>query len=71
MEKPPVNLSLSIMEILNCHPELVPVFMKFQTACVGCTMASFCDLEFAIRIHQLEEIGFLKEIEIALNQTEE
>ena len=53
---------MSITEILNRWPEVIPVFLKHKMACVGCSLADFMTLEDALDIYQLNEEQFIEEI---------
>lgn len=57
-----MEFNLSIAQVLSSYPHLVPVFLKYRTKCVGCAMAAFCNVEDAIRLHQLENSGFHEEV---------
>jgi hybrid cluster-associated redox disulfide protein len=63
MNTPLSHLDLLVAEALNRYPDLVHVFMRYRTGCVGCLMASFCTLRSAVKMHGLQDTEFLKEVE--------
>ncbi len=50
-------------EIMDRWPETVPVFIKYQMGCAGCSMAKFETLEDALKIYEAPIDLFLNEIE--------
>ncbi len=70
MEIPPdqkeQRLQLTIAELLRRWPQLVPIFVRFRTDCVGCGMAPFCSLQEAIDHYQLNASSFLRELQNAM-----
>lgn len=64
-------LSQPIEQTIDKHPEIVSVLLKYQTKCVGCSMASFCTFCDAINIFLLPKDIIEKEIINAMNNSEE
>lgn len=56
-------LDLSVAEALRSYPDLLSIFLKNHTGCMGCPMASFCSLRSAIEIYHLDAAAFLLENE--------
>jgi hybrid cluster-associated redox disulfide protein len=57
---------MSITEILDHWPEVIPVFLKHKMACVGCSLADFMTLEDALDIYHLNEEQFIEEIKYTI-----
>jgi hybrid cluster-associated redox disulfide protein len=51
-----------IAELLDQHPEFIPVFLRHHMICVGCGMASFDTLDDAIQNYGLQSEEFLAEL---------
>ena len=56
----------SVAEIMQRWPETIPIFLKYQTSCVGCLMASFESLESAAAVYDLPLEQFLRDLEAAI-----
>jgi hybrid cluster-associated redox disulfide protein len=54
-------LQMSITEILDRWPEVIPVFLSHKMACVGCSLADFMTLEDALDIYHLNKEQFIEE----------
>jgi hybrid cluster-associated redox disulfide protein len=54
---------MSVSEILDTWPEVIPVFLTHKMACVGCSVADFMTLEDALDIYKLNEESFIEELE--------
>jgi hybrid cluster-associated redox disulfide protein len=54
---------MSITEILDCWPEVIPVFISYKMACVGCSLADFMTLEDALDIYHLNKEQFIEEFQ--------
>lgn len=52
----------SVADILEKHPEAVPVFLRHRMICVGCQMAVFDTLEEAAQNYALPVNTFLQEL---------
>jgi hybrid cluster-associated redox disulfide protein len=51
-----------IAELLDEHPECIPVFLRHRMICVGCGMASFDTLAEAMQNYGLRFDDFLEEL---------
>lgn len=54
-------LQMSITEILDRWPEVIPVFLSHKMACVGCSLADFMTLEDALDIYHLDKEQFIEQ----------
>ena len=57
---------MTISEILDHWPEIIPIFLNHRMACVGCSLADFMTLEDALDIYHLNKESFIEEIENAI-----
>jgi len=57
---------MTISEILDLWPEIIPIFLNHRMACVGCSLADFMTLEDALDIYHLNKESFIEEIENAV-----
>jgi hybrid cluster-associated redox disulfide protein len=62
---------MTVAEILDRWPQTIPVFLRYQTSCVGCSMNIFETLEDAMRIYHLQQTDFLKDLERSIPTTQE
>lgn len=67
-EKGNLAPNLTMEEIFTRWPETIPVLLKHQAYCVGCSMASFDTLEDAARIYHLSLNDLLCELEQAIQR---
>lgn len=50
---------MSIAEVMNKWPEMVPVFVSAGMICVGCALAIFCDMLYVRDIYGLKVVEVL------------
>jgi hybrid cluster-associated redox disulfide protein len=62
MEHPPLEVNLTVAEVLAQWPQTIPVFIHHRMACVGCAMAPFESLAEVATIYRLDLDGFLREL---------
>jgi len=60
----------TVYELLNGHPEIIPLFLRRKMACVGCNMARFETLRNAASIYRVDLDDWLKEIEQTISRDE-
>ena len=65
-ERDSIFLQMTISEILEGWPEIIPIFLNRRMACVGCSLADFMTLEDALDIYHLNMESFIEEIENAI-----
>lgn len=61
-----LDLNMNVADLLNQRPEVIPVFLRHQMACVGCSMSSFETLGSAAKIYGLVPETFLDELRQAI-----
>lgn len=57
-----VHGGLTVAEVLSQWPATIPVFLRHQTACVGCVMARFETLDEVAAIYGLDQRQFVAEL---------
>ena len=65
-EQDSISLQLTISDILERWPEVIPIFIKNKMACVGCSLSDFMTLEDALEIYHLEKEPFIEQIKQAI-----
>ena len=65
MDAYPIALDRTIEQVLSEQPALIPVFLTYRLACVGCAMALFCTLEDAVTTYNLPREQFLADLQHA------
>lgn len=65
-ERDSIFLQMTISEILDRWPEIIPIFINRRMACVGCSLADFMTLEDALDIYHINMEPFIEEIEHAI-----
>jgi hybrid cluster-associated redox disulfide protein len=68
---PKLTHQMTIAEILERWPQTIPIFLRYQTSCVGCSMNIFETLEDAMRIYHLQQTGFFHDLERSIQTTQE
>jgi hybrid cluster-associated redox disulfide protein len=64
-QKPPISPQLTVAELLEHCPQVIPVFIHRQLGCVGCVMAPFDTIEDVATIYGLDTDRFLKDLKNA------
>ncbi len=57
-----ISMNMTISEVLDRWPEVIPIFLQHKMACVGCSLADFMTLEDALDIYHLNKENFIEEI---------
>ncbi len=63
-----VNPKMSVSDLLNQHPQVIPIFLNHHMACVGCSMSVFETLHDAARIYGIDPAAFMDELQQAVYQ---
>ena len=61
-----ITEDMNIREVLENHPEVVPVFVKYSMGCVGCIAASFEKIKDIAAVHGVDVKTFVKELNEAV-----
>ena len=57
-----ITEDMNIKEVLEKHPEVIPVFQKYNMGCIGCIAASFEKLSDIAAVHGIDVKTFVKEL---------
>lgn len=55
-----ITKSMSIGEVVQKHPETIPVFMQHGLHCLGCAIASFESIEQGAQAHGIDADALVK-----------
>lgn len=57
-----LSSNLSVAEVLDQWPQVIPVFFHHKLGCVGCAMAYFDTLEDVAKIYDLKLDHFMEDL---------
>jgi hybrid cluster-associated redox disulfide protein len=57
-----ITEDMNIKEVIEKHPEVVPVFAKYNMGCIGCIAASFERLKDIAAAHGIDVKAFVQEL---------
>ena len=57
-----VTKEMSIIDIVQNHPETLEVFAKYGMSCIGCAAAKFENLEAGAKVHGFDADAMVAEI---------
>lgn len=57
-----VTKDMSIIDIVQEHPETLEVFAKYGMGCIGCAAAKFENLEAGAKVHGFDVNEMVEEI---------
>jgi len=66
MEDELITEDMNIREVIEKHPEVVPVFAKYNMGCIGCIAASYEKIKDIAAVHGTDVKIFVKELNEAL-----
>jgi hybrid cluster-associated redox disulfide protein len=66
-----ISNQMTVAEILDRWPQTIPVFLRYQTSCVGCSMNIFETLDDAMRIYHLQQTNFFRDLERSIQSAQE
>lgn len=69
MEKQVLTADLSVADVMERWPNTIKVFLRYQTACVGCEMAPFETIASAADVYKLPLQLFLADLQQAVELT--
>ncbi len=64
-----ITKSMSIGEVVQKHPETIPVFMQHGLHCLGCAIASFESIEQGAQAHGIDADALVKGLNDAVAGT--
>ena len=62
-----ITEDMNIREIIEKHPEIVPVFEKYNMGCVGCISASFEKISDIAGAHGVDVKKFVEDLNAAMD----
>jgi len=63
-----ITEDMNIKEIIEKHPEVIPVFQKYDMGCIGCIAASFEKISDIAAVHGIDVKKFVKELNNAMKK---
>ena len=57
-----ITEDMNIKEVIEKHPEVIPVFVKYNMGCVGCIAASFEKIKDIAAVHGVDVKEFVKDL---------
>ena len=57
-----VTKEMSIIDIVQNHPESLEIFQKYGLGCIGCAAARFENLEAGAKVHGFDPQAMVDEI---------
>jgi hybrid cluster-associated redox disulfide protein len=63
-----ITKDMNIKEIIEKHPEVIPVFQKYNMGCIGCIAASFEKISDITSVHGIDVKKFVKELNEAMKE---
>jgi len=63
-----VSKDMGIQDVVDRHPELVPVFFKHGLGCLGCAAARFESIEQGAMAHGIDVDALINDLNKALEQ---
>jgi hybrid cluster-associated redox disulfide protein len=61
-----ITEDMNIKEVIEKHPEVIPVFAKYNMGCIGCIAASFEKISDIAAVHGIDVKEFVKELNEAM-----
>ena len=63
-----ITEDMNIREVIDKHPEVVPVFQKYNMGCIGCIAASFEKISDITAVHGVDAKKFVEELNAAMKK---
>jgi len=63
-----ITEDMNIKEVIEKHPEVSPVFAKYNMGCIGCIAASFEKIKDITAVHGVDVNKFVEELNEAMNE---
>ncbi|MFW3145276.1 MAG: DUF1858 domain-containing protein [Thermoplasmatota archaeon] len=62
-----ITKDMSIAEVIQKHPDLIPIFIQHGLGCLGCAMASFETIEQGALAHGMDVKALMKDLNDAVS----
>lgn len=63
-----ITEDMNINEVIEKHPEVIPVFAKYNMGCIGCIAASFEKIRDIAAVHGTDVKKFVKDLNEAVQK---
>ena len=63
-----VTKEMSIIDIVQNHPETLEIFAKYGMGCIGCAAARFENLEAGAKVHGFDADAMVAEINALIGE---
>jgi len=63
-----ITEDMNIREVIEKHPEVLPVFQKHNMGCIGCIAASFEKIKDIAAVHGVDVKQFVNELNEAMKE---
>jgi hybrid cluster-associated redox disulfide protein len=63
-----ITEEMNIKEVIGKHPEVIPIFQKYNMGCIGCIAASFEKLSDIASVHGVDVKTFVNDLNNAINK---
>ena len=68
MAQDKITKDMNIKDVIEKHPEVIPVFAKHNMGCIGCIAASFEKISDIAEVHGVDVDLFVKELNNAMKK---
>jgi len=68
MAQEKITKDMNIKDVISKHPEVVPVFARYNMGCIGCIAASFEKISDIAEVHGINVDSFVDELNKALKK---
>jgi len=63
-----ITEDMNIREVIDNHPEVIPIFQKYNMGCIGCIAASFEKISDIANVHGVDVKKFVEELNEAMKE---
>jgi hybrid cluster-associated redox disulfide protein len=63
-----ITEDMNIREVIEKHPEIIPIFQKYNMGCIGCIAASFEKISDIASVHGVDVKKFVKELNDSMHK---
>ncbi len=63
-----INAQMTILEVVNAHPETVEVFMSHGLGCVGCSAARYENIAQGAAVHGIDAEMLVADLNAAIGE---
>lgn len=63
-----ITKDMNIKDVIQKHPEVIPVFAKHNMGCIGCIAASYEKIADIAEVHGVDIEKFVKELNEAMKK---